>query len=195
MMGDTIQALEQKLDALAEHPDLRVKIDLLNELARALFRVNLDRSYQLSLEAERLLADFPYPAGQAACFLNLASALVGKGEFQQALEYGKAGLALCERLGLQEILPGIVGILGWIYQRLGHRDVALEYYQRQYQVAQDLDDKVSQANALSNMSVVFGSSGDRHAAIDTLQEALALYKALGDDTEYSGNGLQVTGGL
>jgi tetratricopeptide (TPR) repeat protein len=181
-MGDTIQVLEQKLAALAARPEPNLcRIDLLNDLALALYRIDLDRSYQVGLEAERLLADVPYPQGQAACFRNLASALAGKGDFQQALEYGKSGLALAEQFGLKEIVRSIVGVLGWAYSHLGDRGVALEYYRRQYQVALELDDKAGQAMALSNMSVVFGSSGDRHAAIEALQEALTLYRVLGDD--------------
>jgi tetratricopeptide (TPR) repeat protein len=182
-MSDTVKVLEQRLAALAEHPepDLRVKIDLLNDLALALYRIDLDRSYQLSLEAEQLLADSPYPQGQAACFCNLASALVGKGEFRQALEYGKAGLVLAEQFELQQIIRGVVGVLGWAYYRLGDQDMALEYHQRQYQAAQELDDKIGQANALSNMATVFGNSGGQRAAIEALQDALALYRVLGDD--------------
>jgi tetratricopeptide (TPR) repeat protein len=183
-MSDTVKVLEQKLTALATQPepDLRVRIDLLNDLARELYRIDLDRSYQVSLEAEQLLADSPHPQGQAVCFHNLASALAGKGEFRQALEYGKAGLTLAEQFGCQELLSSIVSVLGWVYDRLGDSDVALEYYQRQYKATQELDDKTGQARTLNSMAIIFANSGDQRAAIEALQEALALHKVLGDDT-------------
>jgi tetratricopeptide (TPR) repeat protein len=182
-LDDTLKAIERKLDALKEGtgPDLRAKIDLLNDLARALERRDLDRSCQVSLEAEQLLEQVTYPEGKATCFRNLASALLSKGDLGQALEYGLAGLEICERIGFQEILPSAVGVLGQVYRRLGEYDIALEYYQRQYKAAQALDDKTRQSTALNNMSTVLGSLGDLDAAIKMLQEALTLFQALEDD--------------
>ena len=50
-MGDTMKVLEQKLAALETkpEPDLRVKIDLLNDLALALYRIDLDLYSQYNI--------------------------------------------------------------------------------------------------------------------------------------------------
>jgi tetratricopeptide (TPR) repeat protein len=71
--------------------------------------------------------------------------------------------------------------LGQIFRRLGEYDIALEYYQRQYQAAQELDDKVGLTTALNNMSTALGSLGDLDSATKMLQEALTLFQALDDD--------------
>ena len=71
-----------------------------------------------------------------------------------------------------------MGGLGNAYNKLGETRRAIEYYEQWVEIAREIGDRLGEANGLFNMSGSQNALGDRDAAVERMQRALAIYDAM-----------------
>ncbi|MEZ4519152.1 MAG: tetratricopeptide repeat protein [Chloroflexota bacterium] len=187
-MTDTqrIQELERQLADMdmASAGDVRVRIDLLNDLAWALSDQDMKRAYDLGGEAVRLSGS--KEDGKAYYREGAAHGLRTMGYINQRLGTFPLGLSqlfeartLFEQMplcgGLGDTLDGIAGI----YQQIAEYPEALSYMLNQLDVAQQLGDKHRIANANNNLGTLYYATGEAERTMELLQGNLQLAIEIG----------------
>ncbi|MFM6059286.1 MAG: CHAT domain-containing protein, partial [Microcystis aeruginosa] len=67
-----------------------------------------------------------------------------------------------------------------VYDDLGEKQKALDYYQQALSLRRAVGDREGEANTLNNIGVVYDDLGEKQKALDYYQQALPLSRAVGD---------------
>jgi tetratricopeptide (TPR) repeat protein len=70
--------------------------------------------------------------------------------------------------------------IGAVYDGLGDRQRALEYYQQALPIAREVGDRAGEAATLNNIGGVYDGLGDRQRALECYQQALPIQREVGD---------------
>ncbi|TRV64305.1 MAG: tetratricopeptide repeat protein [Microcystis panniformis Mp_MB_F_20051200_S6D] len=99
---------------------------------------------------------------------------------QQAIIKWEQALPLWRNLGdkAQEALINLA--LGRVYDLLGFKPKALEYYNQALPIYQSLKDRSGEATTLNNIGGVYDALGEKQKSLDYYQQALPLSRAVGD---------------
>ena len=100
------------------------------------------------------------------------------GQFDEARQHLEAQLALAQEAGDRRQQADALNNLGRIVQRQQGRLAALEWFERALDVAGD--DPGSRAASLQNIARVLYLEGESDRSLTMLNEALALFRAVGD---------------
>ncbi|MFN7569545.1 MAG: CHAT domain-containing protein [Microcystis sp.] len=100
--------------------------------------------------------------------------------YQQAITKWEQALPLWRNLGdkAQEALINLA--LGRVYDLLGFKPKALEYFNQALPIYQSLKDRKGEARLLNNIGGVYSDLGEKQKALDYYQQALPLSRAVGD---------------
>lgn len=102
-------------------------------------------------------------------------------EYGSAIHQLKRALALTEtHTELEPSQISIFNLLGDAYRNQGSYPQAADHYERALALAEKLDDRPGQANALRGRGVVARWQGDTAVAVDCSERAMALFRALDD---------------
>ena len=118
-----------------------------------------------------------------ACRDRIAAgdALVGRGDFGQALGAFRHALALAEEHNNPLLEALAAQKIGVTHYRRGEHDSAREHLQAAHTLWEDLGQERPRADALNNLGLVHRSTGNLTEAARHFQNALAILSALGDD--------------
>ena len=67
-----------------------------------------------------------------------------------------------------------------MYDGLGDRQQALDYYQQALPIRREVGDRAGEAATLNNIGLVYDGLGDRQRALDYYQQALPILREVGD---------------
>ena len=70
--------------------------------------------------------------------------------------------------------------IGQVYDDLGEKQKALDYYQQALPLSQTVGDHAGEAVSLHNIGFVYHALGEKQKALDYYQQSLSLQKAVGD---------------
>ena len=70
--------------------------------------------------------------------------------------------------------------IGRVYDGLGDRQRALDYYQQALPIRREVGDRAGEATTLNNIGHVYDGLGDRQRALDYYQQALPIRREVGD---------------
>ncbi|MEQ8871308.1 MAG: tetratricopeptide repeat protein, partial [Roseovarius sp.] len=70
--------------------------------------------------------------------------------------------------------------IGSVYDDLGEKQQALEYYQQALPLSQAVGDRAREATTLNNIGLVYSDLGEKQQALEYFQQALPLRRAVGD---------------
>ncbi len=130
-------------------------------------------------EALAIYAKHPDPLREADALVNYAGLLARLNQGEQARELSERARELAEGFadeGPHELLAVLYNNLARTYQDIGQNDVALSYYEQSKDVSEALGEQLLYAQAVQNMGVIYGFSGDRARAVENFEEALAIYR-------------------
>lgn len=174
-MSNIIETLEAALIA-ATTPEQ--KIDLLNALAWELRDLDHTRGQESAQTAYQLAQAHHYTKG-------LADSLIAQSQFT----YTDFALALSnalQALPTYEQLHDLTGqsrtfyTLCWAHWFADHFVEAVEFGRRAQQLAQQTGNHALEADILNNLGLAYKRSGNYPLAYQVYNEALALYRTLGD---------------
>ena len=90
------------------------------------------------------------------------------------------GLTLCRAHGLRRDEAVLLNDIGLVYDALGQRQTALDYYQRALPIWAEVGDRAGQAATLNNIGLVYDALGQRQTTLDYYQQALPILEEVGD---------------
>jgi len=130
-------------------------------------------------EALAIYATHPAPLQEAGALVNYAGLLARLNRGEEARELLERAREIAEGFadeGPHQLLGVLYNNLGKIYQDIGENDAALAYYEQSKEVSLALGERLLYAQAVENMGVIYGFSGDFVRAIENFEEALAIYR-------------------
>jgi tetratricopeptide (TPR) repeat protein len=150
------------------------------------FQADIHDSYGESDQAEirykealAIYAKHPDPLQEAETLVNYAGLLARLNRGEEARELSERARELAEGFadeGPHELVAVLYNNLARTYQDIGEYDVALSYYEQSKNVSEALGERLMYAQAVENIGVIYGFSGDYVGALDNLTEALAIYR-------------------
>jgi tetratricopeptide (TPR) repeat protein len=162
-------------------------------------------AHKESVSVARLLRD---QRGLAARLGNLGNSYLSNGTYAEALKCFHEVVALFQELGDQPAAALRMGIIGNVYSELGRAapndfeanmlfDLALQTYADTLTMAQNLGDKLAEAELLSSMGTVYGNRGNYGQAIAQFTAAYQLFDSLGlqDRLAHLQNNIDLAGQL
>ncbi len=90
------------------------------------------------------------------------------------------GLALSRAAGNVKRASLFLVSIGYIWNALGEKRKALDYYEQALPVLRELGDRAGEATTLNNIGMVWDDLGEKHKALDYYQQALPIRRAVGD---------------
>jgi CHAT domain-containing protein/tetratricopeptide (TPR) repeat protein len=73
--------------------------------------------------------------------------------------------------------------IGHVYDALGEKQKALDYYQQALPLRRAVGDRAGEATTLNNIGVVYDALGEKQKALDHYQQSLPLSRAVGDRSQ------------
>jgi tetratricopeptide (TPR) repeat protein len=107
-------------------------------------------------------------------FFNSGLALVGKGDYDEALARFEEGLALSEKVGDEVYRHRLLNSLGWLTIECGNLERAIDLNRRGTEGARKRDDHETIANAELNLGDIFLAQGDLALAHEFLDGVYRL---------------------
>ncbi|EDX74926.1 tetratricopeptide repeat domain protein, partial [Coleofasciculus chthonoplastes PCC 7420] len=89
-------------------------------------------------------------------------------------------LSLSQAVGDRTQEATILDNIGSVYNALGEKQQALEYYQQALSLSQAVGDRAGEATTLNNIGGVYSDLGEKQQALEYLQQALFLSQAVDD---------------
>jgi tetratricopeptide (TPR) repeat protein/transcriptional regulator with XRE-family HTH domain len=174
-------------DALVQaYNNLAIPFHLLGEYPQAI------DAYEKGLALARELGD----ARQEGNLLNnLGFALIDIGDFDKAIEYNLARVAIAKRLpdrnaALRGEAAGMANLAD-AYLKRKDAQLSLECAKRGYELTTAYGDQRGQCTALGNIAAAYCALGDEAQAIPCYEEAITLAEALKDKRELAGSSWQL----
>jgi tetratricopeptide (TPR) repeat protein len=183
-----IGAYEQSLKIYRELGEHKAERNILATLAE-IYQKQGDKGkaqeYQQQAQAiSKELGDAPSPqSSQAQKLFDEGMQLFQQGtaeSLQQAIAKWEAALPLWRKLGDKAQEAFINLALGRVYDLLGFKPKALEYYNQALPIYRAVGDRAGEATTLNNIGRVYDALGEKQQALDYYQQALPLRKAVGD---------------
>ncbi|MCU0476287.1 MAG: tetratricopeptide repeat protein [Anaerolineae bacterium] len=128
----------------------------------------------------RLAERMNHPRALTMAYRNLAYIANDEGNLAEAEQHFEAGLRHCKQLGDLREYAILQGGLGQSYWRAGRTDDAVAAFQRSLDASEQTGDQIGIAYTLTNLSRIWGATGDRQRAIDSLQRARTILAGLDD---------------
>lgn len=122
-------------------------------------------------DAAKLCSDYP---GIAAYCLSLRQ------DPRDSIVWLEAALAAAKRLGERKAEPVHLGNLGNAHSRLGEQRRAIDYFQRQKELACETGNRVSEGNAIGGLGNAYLILGDERKALGFHDQYLSIAREVGD---------------
>lgn len=172
-----IQVLEEQLaQAVSGHH----RIDLLNELAWEIRRLDTKYSLELAEQAFAASTSSYYQGGLAASLLARGFAKVRLALYDEARRDAEEAHQLFEALDDPQGTSKALNVLGIVYAQLGDLSRALTTFLSIHMHCEALSDVKGSAAALNNVSLVYTYLGDYASALESYLKALHLYEEVKD---------------
>lgn len=127
-------------------------------------------TYKESIKQAKLSNRYAYPM----IYNNLAIIYCYLGKFSESWDMASTGLKLAQELRSKRDEIYLLWTLGFININLGEFHKSKEYFNRSYEEAISLQDKISQAYALNGLSELARLEGKINRAYELIQQAINL---------------------
>jgi class 3 adenylate cyclase/tetratricopeptide (TPR) repeat protein len=167
-----VHAVTDHLDAARQEIDLAITIsrsggDIVHQSFALMFAGQLKNwrgeyaeAIPLQAEALRIAREYNLVAPLLFGFFNSGLALIGKGDYDEALARFEEGLALSAKVGDEVYRHRLLNSLGWLAGECGDLARAIDLNRRGAEGARKRDDHETIANAELNLGDIFLAQGD-----------------------------------
>jgi tetratricopeptide (TPR) repeat protein len=81
------------------------------------------------------------------------------------------------------VINFVLLLIGAVYDSLGEKQKALDYYHQALPLRRAVEDRNGEAVTLSNIGAVYSDLGEKQKALDYFQQALPLSRVVGDRSQ------------
>ncbi len=166
---------------LKQHIDQdTVRVNLLNEIALKLFRVNNDKLFEYATQSNALANKLSFARGKAKSLFLLGLYWQMKAEIPKALKYYNKSLEYYKELGNKKRIAFCLNNIGLIYKTKGNYSYALECFRQSLEIAKELKSKQTIAYCLNNIGTIYKYQENYPVALDYYQKSLKIKKEIND---------------
>lgn len=97
-----------------------------------------------------------------------------------SLQEFQAALLTYQAINDPMMIGAILSIIGSIYDDMGEKTEALNYYNQALPMRKTAGDKSGEANTLTSMGLVYNAIGEKEKALQYYNQALLIFQAIGD---------------
>ncbi|MBN2378484.1 tetratricopeptide repeat protein [candidate division WOR-3 bacterium] len=188
MTNERIKELEVKLTELDDKGKQGLKkVDVLNELAFALYSTDLDRTRDYATKAIELAERLEYKKGEARGYRTIGVYFWLKGAFHEALEKTLKSLKISEEAGDEDGCASSLNNMGLINMNLGKPDLALEDHRKASEIFERLGNTESQAKTLTNIGIIYDAQEAYEEALKYFLRGLKLHEEIDNKTVLAGS--------
>ena len=142
-----------------------------------------DESIALLHNAIKILSNLELQYKTSLCLLNIGKNYFMSGRFDQAINFYEQALEnsakIQDRYERDKIRAKIFGDLGIANDYAGNFEKALDYYNKQLKLTEDLNLKIDKAGAVGNIGIVYHMTGNLQKAKEYYELKLKLSEELG----------------
>lgn len=150
------------------------RVNLLNELASAVYNTDSERYYTLSKEACSLARELYFPEGKKTCLSNLAWSYWSQHAWDEALAIYKELLSLAEKTNDRHLTLLCFNNIGMTYYEQGQIATALEHFTLAVALAGELDDYDGLIMAYNYLGLANSDQGNYPGGLEFFNRALLL---------------------
>lgn len=162
--------------------DDTVKVKLLNEIVRSIYKSDADKAYDYANKAIELADKLNFRKGKAESYFLLGMSSSYNKSDKLALDYFLKALKIVEGINYKKGISNCLISCGVAYAAIGNISEATNCYQRAIKIAGELNDLSMRARGLANLSVIYTGKGDYAKALEGYQEILGLLDKKDDKT-------------
>jgi len=179
-----IKKLRQRLEALDlsqnDKVHIREKVNVLNDLAYAIYRSEPEKSLKYAQQSLTLADGMGFRKENADSLLIIGTSYWVRGDFDRAQKYFLDSLQVCEEIGDTKSAASCHTNIGIILKNQGHYVQALEHYIKALKIKEEFKDKHGIAKCCNNIGIIYDEQGDYKHALTYYQKALDIFEELGD---------------
>lgn len=175
--------LENKLPLASTIHD---KIDALNKRAEDTIFVDVQKAFEISMQAMELsstgeFSGQPYQPGLAKSLMSLSELNFVLGKTDLSFEQGHQALALFESLGDLDSQAKVLSILGFSHFASGSYPESLNCHLKALQLVRKTGNQRQEGRTLGLLALVYYHTGQEEKVLDTFDKALALLHLARDE--------------
>lgn len=176
----TVSAQTQEIDSLEnllrKHTSLdTTRVNLLNAIAYKVFeqRADVEKARIYGEQSGEIADKLNYQKGKAASLWIIGLAFINS-DREKSLDYSQKALAFAEKIGDKTLIWHFLISLGSIKKSLGDMESSDEFYERSFQIANELQNKLFIIKSAYNKALNQGAQGHTMVVIELLQKALPI---------------------
>jgi signal transduction histidine kinase len=184
MATDKIKLLEKKLKVLRSKSNKGVsgrrKVNVLNELAYALYTSDPEKTEGYATEALALAEKLDYVKGIAKSYHIIGISYAVRSDYDCTLEYFRKALKIRMDIGDSISVAHICHCIGNIHLNRSDGDQALEYYLKALKIYEEIGENIDIANSYNGIGTVYSWLRDYEQALEYHFKSLKIYEEIGD---------------
>lgn len=158
------------------------KVNLMIRLSGYYYRIEPNRSIEISEDALQLAQQMEFKRGAAKAYNLMGVVYSSLGNFAMGLENYLQALAIFEELG-EKLSVGITSNnIGTIYRGMGNYSEAIHFYQRSLAISEELNNYQGKVIALNNIGNIYFDWQKYNLAEEYFRRTLSLLEAAGDES-------------
>lgn len=181
------ERIDQLKDSLAKTQEDTVRVNILNQIAEATIRVNIDECLNNALMAKKLAEKINYQRGIADANKFLGNANTAKGKTPEALNYLMEALVIYQALEDSLEMANIYNNLANVYSDNDNQRESMRYYELAMGIFQDLDYRKGQSTILNNIGTIYLTQQKADSAIYFLRQSMLSNIEIKDESALATN--------
>ena len=150
------------------------KIDILNDLAKAYWGRDPEKTFVYGEQALNLSLESEYEKGEATAFKNIGIGYQIKGDNAKALEYMRNSYEIYKDINDSTGMANSLNNIGVIHDGVTDYEEALVYYFKSEKIYAAIGDTGGMAASLINIGNIHDALKNRDKALSNYREALKL---------------------
>lgn len=182
---NTLNGQNARVDSLENvlklhNTDDTVKVKLLNEIVRSIYKNDADKAHDYADKAVELSDKLNFWKGKVESFYLIGTSLSYNKSDKLALDYFLKALKISEDINYKNGIAKSLIACGVSYAAIGNISEATGCYMRAREIAEELKDQSLVTRSLANLSVIYTGKGDYGKALEGYQEILRLLEKKDD---------------
>jgi signal transduction histidine kinase/tetratricopeptide (TPR) repeat protein len=167
------------LKILQKHPDVKIKLEVLNGMCWAYcvlgeYRAGLDSGR----EAENLAIEIKDQKGLAVAYSSIANNYLYLSDFPKALDFALKAKTISENIGYKRGAASALVSIARVQRNLNEFDLAIENYEKAMEISEELGQKKNVAWILNNMATVYWNQEQFDKALMYYHRGLEIMETL-----------------